>query len=98
MTASGKGLRCSSHQIGACFITSQLGNVSSAVGCHLPKLILIAVCEVINILALSSCASCPDQNTYQHHLPNTQSAESIHEAGVTYFGSDVVLDCWGVSR
>ena len=65
MTASQKGFHCSSHQIGPCLRTWAVikqGNGSSAVGCHLPTLILIVACEVINFLALSSCASFPGQN------------------------------------
>ena len=63
MTTSRKGFHCLSHQIGVCFITSQLGKGSDTVGCHLPTPILIAACEVINFLALSSCASFPERNT-----------------------------------
>ena len=70
MTASRKGFYCSSHQIGACFITSQPGKGSSAVGCHLTTLILIAASEVINFLAPSSYASFPERNMSQYDLTN----------------------------
>ena len=63
MTANQKGFHCSSHEIGACFISSQLGNGSYAVGCHMPTLTFIAACNVINFLALCGFAVFPERNT-----------------------------------
>ena len=56
-------------------------------------LILIAACEVIHFLALSSCASFLVQNRYHYYLTNRRCAESIHETRATYLCSDVVFDC-----